>query len=491
MKRLGIILGSVIILMFLIFIFCTSSVQRNSYFRASYYQKTSARIDSIKSETVIDNDSLEAGFARISITPELANVKDDYQHGKFTLVPLAGFGARKGKSATGIHDSIFVRAVALKVNRQTLVLVGADLLIMPPNIIDSVTVLLAKAGIERRQLFFSATHTHSGIGGWGSGYIGEQFAGKENSNITKWLVLQVSRAVTSAIADLKPSRIGSGSFNAGVYTRNRLIGGAGTKNDDFSFITIEQTGRRKAIIGSFSAHSTTMGSANMEISADYPGYWERKMEKTSVDLALFCGGSVGSQSPSGEGKGWDKPELIGEALADSLNLRLPRVVLNEKIAFSAVSLKIFLPPYHLRLTTKINLSTWLSKKLMPLPGNVYFQVIRIGKMLWITTPADFSGEYALQIKNSLSAKGFDANITSFNGSYIGYIIPGRYFYLDEYESKLMGWFGPNMGEYSMDLIRRISDLVLQGSNKLQSTSLRARSKENSNVIRIKPQLKEK
>jgi neutral ceramidase len=77
MKRLGIILGSVIILMFLIFIFCTSSVQRNSYFRASYYQKTSARIDSIKSETVIDNDSLEAGFARISITPELANVKDD------------------------------------------------------------------------------------------------------------------------------------------------------------------------------------------------------------------------------------------------------------------------------------------------------------------------------------------------------------------------------------------------------------------------------
>lgn len=80
-------------------------------------------------------------------------------------------------------------------------------------------------------------------------------------------------------------------------------------------------------------------------------------------------------------------------------------------------------------------------------------------MVWITTPCDFSGEYALQIKNSLAAKGFNANISSFNGSYVGYIIPGRYFYLDEYESKLMGWFGPNMGEYTVDLIRRITDIV--------------------------------
>jgi hypothetical protein len=48
---------------------------------------------------------------------------------------------------------------------------------------------------------------------------------------------------------------------------------------------------------------------------------------------------------------------------------------------------------------------------------------------------DFSGEYALQIKNALAVKGFKPNITSFNGNYVGYIIPGRYYYLNEYESK--------------------------------------------------------
>ena len=85
-------------------------------------------------------------------------------------------------------------------------------------------------------------------------------------------------------------------------------------------------------------------------------------------------------------------------------------------------------------------------------------------MVWITTPADFSGDYALQIKNTLASKGFSSNVSSFNGSYVGYIVPGRYFYLDEYESRLMGWFGPNMGEYTVDMIRQISRIVTGSDN---------------------------
>jgi neutral ceramidase len=146
-------------------------------------------------------------------------------------------------------------------------------------------------------------------------------------------------------------------------------------------------------------------------------------------------------------------------LADSLIMHMKDIKLSDKVVFSALSLKMALPEYHMRLTTKTNLTSFLSGKLMPLPKNVYLQAARIGDLIWITTPADFSGEYALQIKNSLAMKGFRSNITSFNGTYVGYIIPGRYFYLNEYESKLMGWFGPNMGEYTVDLIGRIVKIV--------------------------------
>jgi hypothetical protein len=120
-----------------------------------------------------------------------------------------------------------------------------------------------------------------------------------------------------------------------------------------------------------------------------------------------------------------------------------------------------LPEYKMRLTTKINLSDFMSRRLMPYPENPYLQVVKIGKLLWITTPSDFSGEYALELKNSLKINGFECMVTSFNGSYIGYIIPGRYFYLDKYEPQTMGWFGPYLGDYTMELIRHMTDIVVQ------------------------------
>ena len=146
-------------------------------------------------------------------------------------------------------------------------------------------------------------------------------------------------------------------------------------------------------------------------------------------------------------------------MADSLLVYLPKTVLQDKITLSSLTLKIALPTYNIRLTTRLNLISRISEKLMPIPQNVYLQTVRIGNLIWITTPSDFSGEYALQIKNSLAVKGFSANVSSFNGSYVGYIIPGRYFYLDAYEPKIMGWFGPNMGEYTVELIRHLTDIV--------------------------------
>jgi neutral ceramidase len=465
MKKTGIAAAIIFVLVLLLFLIFTEGIDSTPYLKSDYFRKSCELADSLDNVTSPVNDSLFAGFAKVSITPSLNSQADNITYGNFKSVPLAGYGDRKGKPATGIHDSIFVKAVALKWGGKLIILVKADLLIMPPNISDSATVLLREKGIRRDQLFFFATHTHSSLGGWGPGYIGEQFAGRENRSLEKWLTIRIAEAVTKSISDLKPSVIGSGSFNASRYTRNRLVGESGTKNDDFSFILINQTEGKKAIIGSFSAHATTLGDENMEISADYPGYWERKMEKTASDMALFCAGSVGSQSPAGEGSGFEKSKFIGEALADSLLIHMKNVKLSYKNEFSSVSLKMILPEYHMRITTKINLRSFISKRLMPEPQNVYLQAARIGDMVWITTPSDFSGEYALQIKNALAVKGFSANITSFNGNYVGYIIPGKYFYMNEYESKIMGWFGPNMGEYTVDLIGRIVKIVTKQENR--------------------------
>ncbi|MCK9411095.1 MAG: hypothetical protein M0Q53_02265 [Prolixibacteraceae bacterium] len=459
MKKILYIFIALIVVIGLLFLASTGSVKDEPFMNSAYFKKTMLRVDSLKRVETAVRDTVLAGFSKVSITPTINNPTDDAVNGKFLNVPLAGFGNRKGKPATGVHDSLFVRSVALKVGSKLMVFVGADLLIMPPNIIDLATIEFAAKGISRDQLLFSATHSHSSVGAWGPGFIGEQFAGKANLAIQQWLVNRIVSAAEIAIKDLSKSRLTSGCFDAAGFTRNRFIGELGTKNNDFSYILLDQKGKRKAVIGTFSAHATTQGAGNMEFSGDYPGYWERKMEANSFDVALFCAGSIGSQSPSGKGKGFESARYIGESLADSLIKRLPASAYQETSTLSAATLRVTLPEYHMRLTTKINMATWLSNKLMPVPQNVFFQAVRIGKLIWISAPCDFSGELALQIKNALSAKGFDAVVSSFNGSYVGYIVPGRYFYMDEYEPKLMGWFGPTMGDYSMDLIRHLTDIV--------------------------------
>jgi hypothetical protein len=459
-RKIGLVFGGMlVVVVVLIFSMISCRVDKTPYFQTSYYQRTQTRLDSLKKTRTQSDDFVEAGFSKVSISPSLGHAQDNVQLGQFKDAPLAGYGARHGKGATGIHDSIFVKAAAIKVGPQLVVIVGADLLIMPPNIIDEVTVLLEKKGVLRHQVFYSASHTHSSIGGWGPGFVGEQFAGPANPSVNQWLVQQIASAVTGAIADLKPARIGNGYFDAAPYTRNRLVGESGTKNNDFNFISIHQKNGRKAVIGSFGAHATTIGAENMQFSADYPGYWQRKMEQGTVDLAIFCGGSVGSQSPAGKGEGFEKPKNIGESLADSLQHRLGQVSLRDKMSMSTMSLKMDLPDYHIRLTTQIHLSSWLSRKLMPFPEHVYIQVIKLGNLIWLTTPCDFSGEFARQLKDAFAAKGFQVNVTSFNGSYVGYIIPGKYFYLDAYEPKTMGWFGPNMGEYTFELLRHLTEIV--------------------------------
>ena len=460
LKKIGIILGIIIAILVVLFFAVTGPVDETPYFESDYFKKSFAEADSLKNNFTPAKGLLLAGFSKVSITPNLNSAADNIEKGEFVKMPLAGFGARKGAPSTGIHDSIFVKAAALKVEDKLVVLVGADILIMPPNITDSVMKVLAGSGIKREELFLSATHTHSSVGAWGPGFVGKEFAGEFNPGLAKWLVKKISNAVLMAVADLKPAAIATGDFNAEKYTRNRLIGDLGTKNDDFSYIYIQQKEGKKAVVGSFAAHSTCMGDENMQISGDYPGYWQRKMENSGIDVAIFMAGSMGSQTNRGEGEGFEKPRFIGESLADSTIVHLKTISPNDTVLLTAATVKLNLPEYHFRITTTRNLSTALTKKLMPMPENAVLQAVRLGNMVWVTTPSDFSGEYALQLKNTLAVKGFDSNVTSFNGSYVGYIIPGRYFYLDEYEPKTMGMFGPNMGDYTFDLINKMTNFLV-------------------------------
>src|SRR5437763_7586854 len=72
---------------------------------------------------------------------------------------LLGYGPRK---STGVHDPIYHRVIALDDGRTQFFLVSSDLCLFSPELYDDVAATLQKeAGIDRKQFWWSVTHTHS------------------------------------------------------------------------------------------------------------------------------------------------------------------------------------------------------------------------------------------------------------------------------------------------------------------------------------------
>ncbi len=444
---LKILLGLFIVVV-IFFFWALKTVDYTPYFESAYYQSTKARLDSLSDELSNTKGQVHVGFGKRSITPVLNGDVDDPRTGKFIELPLAGYGDRKGVSAKGIHDSLFVKAIAIQVQNQTMIFVGSDLLIMPPDVSKKSDALVeAATGLTRQNIFYSATHTHSSVGAWSEGTVGEMFGGTYNANVVDWLAQEVSGAIIDAVNDIEPGQIGFGNFHAPDYVKNRLVGEDGSIDDDFMMIKAIQSSGKKAMLAAFDAHATTLGGSNLETSGDYPGYLQRRLEGSGYDMAVFYAGSVGSHSYKSQGDGFERSKYLGEALADSVIIYSAGIPLKDTISVSALTLNIDYPEFQVRITDGLRMNTFLANKLFPAVGEVYLQSVKLDSLVWSTSPSDFSGETAIVYKNAMNQKGMRAMVTSFNGAYTGYIIPCKYYHMDAYESRIMNWFGPSYNPY--------------------------------------------
>lgn len=463
MRKFIKVLAIIGVILLLIWVVLIDPVDYTPYWETPYYAATKSRLEQAQQELTSGTGPLEIGFSKVSITPKIGAIADNSQAGIFIETPMAGYGNREGKPATGVHDSLFVKAVALRAGTETMVLISADMLIMPPNISAGVSeAIQSKIGLDRGQLLFSATHTHSSIGAWSDKWVGEAFGGKLNPAVIQWLIQQISTSIELAVADLQAGQLGWGSFEAPGLIKNRLVGEIGQEDPEFIFIVAEQLAGKKAILGSFGAHATTLGGDNMEFSADYPGYWYQSLEAEAFDMAIFFAGGVGSHSPDMDGKQFDRASKLGKALADSVLKYHAATPLKDSLTLASLSVQLDLAEFHVRISNSQRLAPFISKSLFPPIGDTYVQAARIGDLVWATAPADFSGESARVLKNEMNRQGYKALVSSFNGAYIGYAIPAKYYHLDAYESRVMSWFGPGMGPYTEEMVRRVAEGVIGG-----------------------------
>jgi neutral ceramidase len=449
------------ILIVTVLLFCLDGVDYRPYFRERYYRETVNRLHARAATNAIVYGELTAGFGRAVLTPTVNAAEDKPSKGQFRALPLAGYGNRNGRPATGVHDNLHVKAVAVRVADQLGVLVSADTLIIPPEIADAASRQLSQEfGLRREQLYLSATHTHASLGGWGEGLLAESFAGKFHPGARTWFVQCIVTAVRGALTNLQPALIGHGSFLAEGFVRNRVVGELGQIDPEFSYLVIKQNDGEVAVLGSYAAHATVLSGDMMDFSGDYPGFWQTAVEQATGGTALFLAGGVGSHAPVPGERGLEGAQRMGQALAQRLIELLPHTPLTNFSAFGLLSVDVSMPPLNVRLNDGIRLRPWVAARLVAAGTNTLLQGFRLGKTVWISTPCDYSGELALGIKHLLRTRDFSAVITSFNGDYVGYVIPSRYYHLTGYEPRVMSFFGPNVPDYFDELIRAISlDLV--------------------------------
>jgi neutral ceramidase len=423
---------------------CLDRVDYRPYFREPYYKTTISRLNATANTNTLARGELQAGFGRAKLTPDFP-------------LPLAGYGNRKGAIVTNVHDDVFVKAVAIRVGEKTGIMFGCDALIVPYEVsAAAISELSQEMKLKREQFYFSATHTHCSLGGWGEGMVGQAFAGPFDPRAIDWFKNCAVKAARQAVADLKPAEFGHGSFVAREFIRNRLVGELGKVDPEFSYAIFKQRDGQNGVVGSFSAHATVLGGSIREYSADYPGEWQRAVEQAMGGFAMFLGGAVGSHGPVAGESGFAGTEKMGRGLAAMLLKQISETPMTNSIAFGMLAVDVAMPELNERVTDGIRLRPWLTRQLLPPVHDSFMQAFRIGDMIWIATPCDYSGELALGIKDMLRTRGFAGVVTSFNGDYVGYVIPSRYYHLNGYEPRIMSFYGPYVPDYLDELARTLA-----------------------------------
>ena len=448
-------------------------VDETPYQQTSYAKQTFTYIDQVP--RIQPSSGLKAGSASVEIITPLGS-------------PLAGYSAREPKANTGAIDKIYAKAITLSDENSTITLLSAEILLPLPELVNAI---VKKTGLNRNEIYFSVTHTHSGPGGYAHGIIESTSMGQFSRQQFNNLVDSLSSAIVKSRLNLNPvsmkyTRLTLPPELADHYIRNQLATSGNTHNSIHvlelnlknpinspvnSAPNTKNNNSPLATLITFSAHPTFLGRINREISGDYPAIVMRQLEATLGGNVMFSVGAVGGMVPVGNSskrlnsleKQKTKLKFMGESMANYIanHLSSDNKQSIENISWQTESatiqseiVPIALPFPNHSITDNLRLSPFLVNML--LHGNHSFiHTLKIGKLFFLSYPADYSGELAMSLEKWSSDKDIYPWATSFNGEYIGYLSPSKHYNSNHYTTRDMNFYGKWTGDYFLETSKKI------------------------------------
>ncbi len=425
----------------------------SDFHHASYAENTFARIQQAK----IDQHSgpLLAGAAQADITPPPG-------------VPLGGYSARSPKANTGAMAPVHVGALSLGNGQHTVTLISAEILLPLPRLVDAV---VKRTGLARESLYFTASHTHSGPGGYADSFVARFTLGELDPAYFELLVSRISQAVMQSRRALQPARLHYYRLRPSPELAGRLIynqlehGPHAHSTVHVLQLLSKKGGQALATLLSFSAHPTFLGRINRQVSGDYPALVTQQLQTLLHGPVLFAAGAVGGMLPMGLGQipATDLPRELTQMqdmatrLADFIIARLadtPPTLSLERAAIATLLLPVDLPPPSYRLGEHWQLSPWLIDLVFH-SRHSYVHALRVGDIVWLGYPADYAGELAMELERWGEARNIYPWVSSFNGDYIGYLSPSERFSMPHYTVRDVSFYGRWAGDYFNAIGKRL------------------------------------
>jgi hypothetical protein len=218
------------------------------------------------------------GFAKRTITPAVGSAP----------VYLAGFG--HDRRASGVHDDLWARAVAVSDGRRKIAIVAVDLIGLFHD-----DVLKAREELERSApgavLVVASTHDHQGPdtqGLWGKG----RFSSGVDAAYVESVRRAIVEAAREALGRLVPGRLVLGRTRTpGLIEDGRL-----PRVIDDTLVALQVVGEDGATLGTvvdWSSHPEALGRGNTLVTSDYPHYLRARLEQRLGGTCVFLVGSIG------------------------------------------------------------------------------------------------------------------------------------------------------------------------------------------------------
>jgi neutral ceramidase len=406
-----------------------------------FYLTMMKRLDTLRPFSQKAKSKTKVGWSKFNITPNYS-------------MPMAGYTPKD--KFESIHDSIYCRVLSIGNGNSFNFIVTIDLMLFPPVLKDKVNEELKRQGKDYF-VYFSATHTHSSLGGWDPSVLGRLALGTYHSEWVDKTVNDIIAHLDKARTTSLPSSIHYWETDATEFVENRLDGVNGKIDGKLRGLKFIRNDSSKAVVVTYSAHPTTVELLSRVISGDYPTALTNQLEKKGFGFGMFMAGMVGSHRLKGfDGSDFERIENVGKAFSEKvINANFQQ--LGDSVSISSAHIPIEFGPSQLRIATNWKVRDWVFRSSIgKLQGELTF--LQIGNIVLIGTPCDLSGEVFAQEKmDSLAAiHGKKMILTSFNGNYTGYVTADQYYEKgNEEEVMALNWVGPYFGEYYSEMVKKI------------------------------------